>query len=256
MSRTIVITGAGSGIGQATAARLSAKGHRIIGVDIKGADINADLGTAQGRADMIAQVKALAPDGIDGVLTSAGLADFQNPDKVIAVNYFGTIATLEGLHPLMRGPGARSVTIASAALLQQQDEVKVLEDLCLSGDEEAAKAMAREKGFLCAYPATKRALTRWTRNAASRPEWAGAGKLLNIVAPGIIETPMIAQALANPDQAPTIRANSPIAVQKYAKADDVAELMDFLLTFETGYLVGQIIFIDGGTDILMRPEHI
>jgi len=255
MSRTIVITGSGSGIGQATATRLAAKGHRIIGVDIKGADINADLSTPEGRAAMIDQVKALAPDGIDGVLTSAGIADFDNPDRALAVNYFGTIATLEGLHPQMR-PGARGVTVASAALLVDQDDVKELEDLCLTGNEEAAKAMARERGFLCAYPAAKRALTRWTRNTTIRPEWAGANILLNTVAPGLIETPMIAQALANPAQEPTIRAKSPIAVQNYAKAQDVAELMDFLLTYETGYLLGQIIFIDGGTDVITRPDHL
>src|SRR5579863_435283 len=111
MSRTIVITGSGSGMGQATATRLQAKGHRVIGVDLQGADVNVDLATAQGRSDMVEQVRALAPDGIDGVLTSAGVADFERPGLVVSVNYFGTTKTLEGLHPLLRGPGARCVAV-------------------------------------------------------------------------------------------------------------------------------------------------
>ena len=43
MRRTIVITGSGSGMGEATATRLRAKGHRVIGVDLQGADVNVDL---------------------------------------------------------------------------------------------------------------------------------------------------------------------------------------------------------------------
>jgi nucleoside-diphosphate-sugar epimerase len=46
---TIVVTGAAGGIGRATRARLEADGHRVIGVDVRDAEIIADLGTAAGR---------------------------------------------------------------------------------------------------------------------------------------------------------------------------------------------------------------
>ena len=255
MSRTIVVTGSGSGMGEATATRLRAKGHRVIGVDLGGGDVNADLATPQGRAEMVEQVRALAPDGIDGVLTCAGVADFGRPGLVVSVNYFGTVATLQGLHPLLRGPGARCVAVASTAILISDPEILELERLCLSGDEPAAVAFASRHSMLQAYPASKRALTRWARAAATKPEWAGSGILLNIVAPGTVKTPMMAKALADPEQAQAIRNGSPIAVDDFAEAPALAEVMDFLLTFEGNYIVGQTFFADGGTEVLTRPAE-
>ena len=256
MRRTIVSTGSGSGMGEATATRLRAKGHRVIGVDLQGADVNVDLATAQGRLDMIEQVRALAPDGIDGVLTSAGVADFARPGLVISVNYFATIAALEGLHPLLRGPGARCVAVASTAVLISSPEILELEELCIAGNEAEAIRLANQYGMLQAYPASKRALSQWVRRNSVAPEWAGSGKLLNVVAPGTVKTPMIAKALADPEQASAIRNGSPIAVDDFAEAPALAEVMDFLLTFEGNYIVGQVFFADGGTEVLTRPGTI
>jgi NAD(P)-dependent dehydrogenase (short-subunit alcohol dehydrogenase family) len=255
MSRTIVITGSESGMGQATSARLKAKGHRVIGVDLRGAEINVDLGVPLGRRDMVDQVRTLAPDGIDGVLTSAGVADFERPGLVVSVNYFGTIATLQGLHPLLRGPGARCVAVASTAVLISNPEILELERLCLAGDEKGAVNLANQHGMLQAYPASKRALTHWARQASTAPEWAGSGKLLNVVAPGTVKTPMIAKALADPAQSVAIRSGSPIAVDDFAEANALAEVMEFLLTFEGNYIVGQVFFADGGTEVITRPTE-
>lgn len=255
MSRTIVVTGSGSGIGEATAARLRAKGHRVIGVDLRNADVNVDLGSAQGRRDLVDYVRALAPDGIDGVLTSAGVADFDRPGLVVSVNYFGTIAALEGLHPLLRGAGARCVAVASTAILISSPEILEIEQRCLAGDEPAAVDLANRYGMLQAYPASKRALTKWARSASTAPHWAGSGMLLNIVAPGTVKTPMIRKALADPEQAEAIRNGSPIAVDDFANASALAEVTDYLLTFDGNYIVGQIFFADGGTEVITRPAE-
>ncbi len=255
MKRTFVITGAASGLGEAAAVRLRANGHRVIGVDLRGADLNVDLSTVAGRQAMVEQVRALSPEGLDGVFTSAGSSDFNCPGLVMGVNYFGTVATLEGLHPLLRGPGARCLAVASCAILVSGKEILELEEACLNGNEAEAVALGEQYGTQNAYPGTKRALTRWARATAVRPEWAGSGKLLNILAPGVVRTPMVERALANPVQAATVREKSPIAVDDFADAPVAAELIDFLLNFEGNYIVGQVFFLDGGTEVLTRPDR-
>jgi NAD(P)-dependent dehydrogenase (short-subunit alcohol dehydrogenase family) len=142
------------------------------------------------------------------------------------------------------------VAVASTAVMMSSPEILELEALCLQGDEAKATELAQQYGMLQAYPASKRALTRWARRAAVKPEWAGSGKLLNIVAPGVIKTPMIIKSLAEPEQAATIKKHSPVA-----DAPVVAELMDYLLNFEGNYTVGQVFFIDGGSEVISRPDE-
>lgn len=252
MARTFVITGSASGIGKATAARLTGKGGKVIGVDLHSADIIADLGAKEGRAKMVAEVKKMAPDGIDGVLAGAGISDATRPADTIAINFFGAKETLEGLRPQLRGPRARAVTIASTSIVMPTDQQVV--ELCLANDEDAAKKRAAEiGGFL--YGGSKRALALWLRKAALTKEWAGSGILLNAIAPGAIMTPMTAPLLDIPEMVEALSRSNPIAVDKFVGAEDVAEFLDFLLNFEGNYLVAQNFFIDGGTDAIVRPGH-
>jgi NAD(P)-dependent dehydrogenase (short-subunit alcohol dehydrogenase family) len=254
MSRTIVITGAASGIGAATSARLKAAGHRVIGVDLRNADINADLGTADGRAAMVAEVGRLAPDGIDAVLAGAGISHPEKARETIAINYFGAVATLEGLRPLLaKSARPRAVAICSTAAMLPSNRKVV--DLCLANDEAGAlAAVAAEPAS--PYPDSKLALSLWLRRAAISPEWGGAGVLLNGIGPGVVETPMTAPLFDQPEMIDLINQSNPIAVSGYAQPGEIAELIDFLLGMENHYLVGQIIFIDGGSDAILRPDHV
>ncbi|HEY6869726.1 MAG TPA: SDR family NAD(P)-dependent oxidoreductase, partial [Novosphingobium sp.] len=141
MDRTIVITGAASGIGRATAENLRAAGHRVIGVDLRDVEVIADLSTPAGRAAMAEAVAALAPDGIDSVVAVAGMAAPAPAPRLLAVNYFGAVATLELLRPLLlRSQAPRAVAIVSTASLSDYDPALV--EACLAGDEAAALAQA------------------------------------------------------------------------------------------------------------------
>lgn len=252
MARTHVITGSASGIGKATAERLKGKGHRVIGVDLHDADIIADLKTKAGRVTMLEQVKAKAPDGINGILAGAGIAGFDVEADTMALNFFGAVATLEGLRPMLRGKGRAVAICSTAATLPSDDEIVAM---CLDGAEEQVLARAA-LGNSFAYGASKRALALWLRRAAIRPEWAGEGRMLNGIAPGVVYTPLSAPLFASPELMETVGKSNPIAVDDFGQPEDVAEMLDFLLNFEGGYTLGQIYFIDGGTEAILRPAQV
>jgi len=252
MTGTYLLTGSASGIGQATAERLRAAGERVIGVDLCDADIEVDLGAAEGRATMVAEAERLAPEGLDGVLAGAGISTQNRPRETIAINYFGAVATLTGLRPLMaRRPRARGVAICSTAALLPFDQPVL--DSCLRGDEAGALAAIAERPDT-AYMTSKRALSLWLRRTAVTAQWSGANILLNGIAPGVIATPMTAPLFSDPEMVRLMALSNPMAVEGYANAGEMAELIDFLLRFQGHYLVGQIIFNDGGTDAIMRPD--
>lgn len=249
MSRTIVITGAASGIGKATAELCRAAGDTVIGVDLSGTDIAADLSKPEGRAAMLAQVERLAPDGIDSLLAGAGIS---RPDPIsIAVNYYGAVATLEGLRPLLaKSANPRAVAICSTAAILPGNDTVV--QACLAGDETAALA-ACAAAPMSAYLDSKKALTLWLRAAAVKPEWAGAGISLNGIGPGVVLSPMTAPLFNDPEMVAAIQRSNPIVTTNYSQPGEIAEVIRFLLTVETPYLLGQVLFVDGGSDALLRP---
>jgi NAD(P)-dependent dehydrogenase (short-subunit alcohol dehydrogenase family) len=252
--RTILVTGSASGIGAATKRLLEDRGDRVIGVDLRGAELEADLGTPEGREAMIQGAARLAPEGLDAVVAAAGISHAERPAETIAINYFGAVATLEGLRPLLaKAPRPRAVAICSTAALLPSDEATV--EACLAMDEARARSeiAARPQS---AYLASKRALSLWLRRTCVQPEWAGAGILLNGVAPGVVETAMTAPLLQDPAMIELIAQSNPMAVRGFAQPEEIAELVVFLASFQGHYTLGQIVFSDGGTDALMRPQDI
>ena len=84
----------------------------MIIIDLKDGDYLVDLGDPSARQDVIARVGADHPE-IDGLITCAGVASqFPQPDKILQINYFGSVDLIEGLAPLIR-PGGRIVAISS-----------------------------------------------------------------------------------------------------------------------------------------------
>ena len=209
--RTYAVTGAASGIGAATAQYLRERGARVIACDLRGADVLADLATGQGRAAMVEGVARLCGGRLDAVVANAGGGP---AETMLALNYFGAVATLEGLRPLLQtSPAPRAVVVSSISSLGPTDPALV--DACLAGDEAAANAvadaaLAAGKSALDLYGSAKRALTRWCRRAASGLQWAGAGIALNVVAPGVIDTPAAAYILSDPQLRGRMGAMTPL----------------------------------------------
>jgi NAD(P)-dependent dehydrogenase (short-subunit alcohol dehydrogenase family) len=172
------------------------------------------------------------------------------------VNHFGTVALLDGLRPLLaRGDRPAAVAISSNSTTCQPGVPTDVVELCLAGDEAAARAAADRAGALATYPATKTAVARWVRRHAPAADWAGAGITLNAVAPGAVETPML-QATRDDAVIGPFLDDFPIPVGRKGTAGELAALVEFLLGPDARFLCGSLIFADGGTDALLRPDSV
>jgi NAD(P)-dependent dehydrogenase (short-subunit alcohol dehydrogenase family) len=245
---TYLVTGSARGMGRATAARLTAAGHDVIGVDLADAEICADLSTPEGRQAVMKQT----PATLDGAVCCAGLVGLTGrpASALVAVNYFGTVAVLEGLKSRF-GRGASVVVFSSNSTTVQPGWNPALVSACLAGDEQAACALADESDSLQAYPATKVALVRWMRQNVG--SWIERGVRVNAIAPGLIETAMTRQVRQDPEIGGLIDA-FPVPAGRAGTADEVAALAAFLLGPDSTYLVGSFLVIDGGTEALLRPD--
>ena len=248
---TVVVTGARLGIGAATRTRLEGAGHKVIGVGRAGVEVNFDLSTADGRSMVVEQVHERVPV-LQGVIANAGIG-IPNPDpaQIVSVNFFGAVDVLEGLLPLLVAGSGKAAVVSSAGAAVVPDIPEDLVEAMLDRDEEHARRLADEYGDLSAYAASKFALNRWVRRTSVNSEWAGRGVSLNGVAPGRTRTPMLEQQPGRADE------KSPVAVpvNRIAEADEIAALLEVLLSPLADLMIGQIIYVDGGTEALLRGEH-
>jgi NAD(P)-dependent dehydrogenase (short-subunit alcohol dehydrogenase family) len=259
-AQTAVITGSASGIGAATAERLRAAGWRVIGIDLRGADVAADLGTETGRRDALSGVRDLAGEAVDAVVASAGVNRPMEDPRIVAINYFGAVRLLEGLRPLLAKSSApRAVAVSSLACTMEADPDVVA--ACLDDDEPRALAAAGARPAAFAkqpiiYCSSKTALSLWARRAATSAAWGGAGILLNVVAPGVVRTALTAPDLADPERARVLLGRAGRALPDLGRPQAIAHLIEALISPDNDYMLGQVLFADGGADALRRPEHI
>ncbi|UJB45006.1 SDR family oxidoreductase [Streptomyces sp. A1-5] len=252
--RTYLVTGAASGIGWATAARLRGGGHTVLGADLQGTEITADLATPAGRTELAERAHELTGGRLDAVIACAGLAHFR--PLTLQVNYFGVVATLEGLRPLLAaGSDPRAVLVSSVAAVHPPDPAIV--DAALAGDEDAAvaaqAAIDRGEGHTV-YGSSKHAIARWLRRTAITDDWAGAGIPLNAVAPGTVVTPMTAPMLGDAAMREVVDASVPMPLHGHARPEQIAPLLAWLASPDNTHVTGQILFADGGADATLRGD--
>jgi NAD(P)-dependent dehydrogenase (short-subunit alcohol dehydrogenase family) len=250
-----VVTGSASGIGLAVRERLAANGDRIIGVDLRDAEVQADLSVPEGRAQAVSEVLEQSEGEIDRLVLCAGLGSHLEDLALIAsVNYFGAVDVMDGLRPALESrPDSAAVAICSnSAQMSRGFEEHPFVIALLDHDEDLARELvAKENGFV-AYGGSKHALSRAVRRRAG--EWGKAGVRLNGIAPGTTETPLLQGTIDHPVYSKGLEQLE-VPIGRRAVPSEMAGIIAFLLSDEAGYIHGSILFADGGTDAVIRPDR-
>lgn len=239
--KTVIVTGAGSGIGRATASRVAREGGRVIAVDISrerldefvaelpDADIVPVAGDVTDEAAIAAIVEA-AGDRIDGLANVAGIMDDMTPvgdvsdavwDRVFAINVTGTMKLMRAVVPVMLARANGSI-------------VNIASEAALRGSAAGA-----------AYTASKHAVAGLTKSGAFM--YGPSGIRVNAVAPGPTITNIEAK-FASPLGAERVQLAMTL-LPEAVEADALAASITFLLSDDGVNVNGVILPSDGGWSV-------
>lgn len=232
----------------------------MIGVDIKQADVVADLSTAEGRRAAVDCVLEASRARLDGAVLAAGLGPgpaADRPHLIAQVNYLGVVDLLDEWRPALAATTRAKVVVFSSNSTTTTPAVPARTVRAfLAHDAEKAVRSVRlfgKNASAILYAASKIAVSRWVRREAVRSEWAGAGIRLNALAPGAIMTPLLEEQLSMPKQAKVIRS-FPVPTGGFGDAGQLADWVLFMLSDAADFLCGSIVFVDGGSDAYFRAD--
>ena len=240
-NKTIVVTGANTGIGQGIAVAIAKAGGHVIGVGRSSMDETSRLTTevhglfAHQTTDLSDPdaVKALIPalwdqhGPIDGLVNNAGIirrndaVDFTEADwdEVLNVNLKSLFLLSQSFGQRVIGSAGRGKIVNIASLLSFQGGIRVP-----------------------AYTASKHGVAGLTQALSN--EWAGKGLNVNAIAPGYIESNNTEALRADPDRSIAILARIPAG--RWGKPADIGAAAVFLLAPASDYMHGAIVPVDGG----------
>lgn len=255
-----VVTGAASGMGHAVVERLRAESHDVVTVDLRDADVTADLSTPEGRRTAAEHVLERTGGRLSGAVLAAGLGPVPGREEVIAqVNYVAPVELLDAWRPALAATAA-DAGISSKVVVFGSNSASVTPgipgSLVRSYLRDRPRVRARivrllgRNGAAFTYGASKLALSRWVRVEAVKPAWAGAGIRLNVIAPGAILTPLLQAQLDGPDHERI--ETFPIPTGGYGDPSHLADWVVFMLSPSADFLCGSVVYVDGGTDAYFR----
>jgi NAD(P)-dependent dehydrogenase (short-subunit alcohol dehydrogenase family) len=240
--RTALVTGAGSGIGRATARRLAADGAAVAVLDIDRAGADAVAGEIAAAGGKSVSVTADVSDGgairdavgrarevlgpLHVLVNNAGVCSFfpfetlleAEWDRMFAVHVKGAFHCTKAALPDMIAAGwGRVVNVSSV------------------GGLKGAPAITH-------YAAAKAALVGFTR--ALSTEVGVHGITVNAIAPGLIDTPLLVRSHMPPAIVTTSEAQLP--VRRIGQPEDIAAACAYLVSPEAGYVTGQVLSPNGG----------
>jgi NAD(P)-dependent dehydrogenase (short-subunit alcohol dehydrogenase family) len=234
--KTVIVTGAGSGIGRAVAARVAAEGGKVVAVDISQERLDAAVAEMPGAVavagditseDAIAKVVAAAGGRVDGLANVAGIMDDMTPlhevsdavwSRVMAVNVEGTFRLTRAVLPLMLEAGGGSI-------------VNV-----------ASEAGLRGSAAGLAYTTSKHAVVGLTKSTSFM--YAGKNIRVNAVAPGPVATGIEASFASELGQERVGLAMT--ILPPIAEAAQLAASITWLLSDDATNVTGVILPSDGG----------
>ncbi|MFF1251575.1 SDR family NAD(P)-dependent oxidoreductase [Pseudarthrobacter sp. NPDC058329] len=242
--KVALITGGGSGIGEAISKELAAKGANVVVSDINldaaqrvVREITDDGGTASAvrqdtarKEDAEAVVRhavdtygalhlAVNNAGIGGKQAPAGETDLDEWDKVIGINLNGVLYGMRYQIPQMLEAGAAKCAIVNMASIH-------------------GTVAALGNG---AYTAAKHGVVGITKNAAA--EYGPQGLRINSVGPGYIRTPLVESSLS-PEVLQLLEGKH--ALNRLGTSEEVSHLVCFLLSEEASFMTGGYYLVDGG----------